>query len=59
MYCRACSNEINTLEQRLSRTIETSSVAQLNANGSAQLDDDTAALLQAGAAIQRRNRRSL
>ncbi len=44
---QACSNEINTLEQRLSRTIETSSVAQLNANGSAQLDDDTAALLQA------------
>lgn len=44
---QACSNEINALEQRLSRTIETSSVAQLNANGSAQLDDDTAALLQA------------
>ena len=44
---QACSNEINALEQRLSRTIETSSIAQLNANGSAQLDDDTAALLQA------------
>ena len=44
---QACSNEINALEQRLSRTIETSSVAQLNANGIAQLDDDTAALLQA------------
>ena len=44
---QACSNEINTLEQRLSRTIETSSVAQLNANGIAQLDDATAALLQA------------
>ncbi len=42
-----CSNEINALEQRLSRTIETSGVAQLNANGSAQLDEDTAALLQA------------
>ena len=36
---QACSNEINALEQRLSRTIETSSVAQLNANGIAQLDD--------------------
>ena len=44
---QACSNEINALEKQLSRTIATSSVAQLNANGSTQLDDDTAALLQA------------
>ena len=40
------SNEINTLEQKLSRTIATSDVAQLNANGSAVLDEDTAELLR-------------
>ena len=41
------ANEINALEQRLSRTIDTSDVAQLNANGTAQLSDDTAELLRA------------
>ena len=41
------ANEINTLEQRLSRTIDTSDVARLNAEGSAALDADTAALLRA------------
>lgn len=40
------SNVINTLEQKLSRTIESSDVAQLNANGSAVLDEDTAELLR-------------
>lgn len=44
---RACSTEINGLEQKLSRTIETSDVALLNANGSAGLSDDTAELLRA------------
>lgn len=43
---QSCSNEINALEQKLSRTIDTSDVAQLNANGTAQLSDDTAALLR-------------
>ena len=43
---QSCSNEINALEQKLSRTIETSDVAQLNANGTAQLSDDTAELLR-------------
>ena len=42
-----CSNQINALEQKLSRTIETSDVAQLNANGTAQLDTGTAELLTA------------
>lgn len=41
------ANEINTLEQRLSRTIDTSDVSRLNADGSALLDADTAALLDA------------
>ena len=40
------ANEINTLEQRLSRTIDTSDVARLNANGTAVLSNDTAALLR-------------
>ena len=40
------TNEINTLEQRLSRTIDTSDVARLNADGTAVLSDDTAALLR-------------
>ena len=40
------ANVINTLEQRLSRTIDTSDVAQLNANGTAVLSNDTAALLR-------------
>ena len=44
---QSCSNEINALEQALSRTIDTSDVAQLNANGTARLSDDTAALLSA------------
>lgn len=44
---QSCSNEINALEQALSRTIDTSDVAQLNANGTAQLSDDTAELLRA------------
>ena len=44
---QSCSNEINALEQKLSRTIDTSDVAQLNANGTAQLSDDTAELLRA------------
>ena len=44
---QSCSNQINTLEQELSRTIDTSDVAQLNANGTAQLSDDTAELLSA------------
>ena len=43
---QSCSNEINALEQKLSRTIDTSDVAQLNANGTAQLSGDTAALLR-------------
>lgn len=44
---QSCSNEINALEQALSRTIDTSDVAQLNANGTARLSDDTAELLRA------------
>ena len=40
------ANEINTLEQRLSRTIDTSDVARLNAGGTAVLSGDTAALLK-------------
>lgn len=40
------ANEINTLEQRLSRTIDTSDVARLNADGTAALSGDTAALLR-------------
>ena len=44
---QSCSNEINALEQELSRTIDTSDVAQLNANGAARLSDDTAELLNA------------
>ena len=44
---QSCSNEINALEQELSRTIDTSDVAQLNANGTARLSDDTAELLSA------------
>ena len=40
------ANEINTLEQRLSRTIDTSDVARLNAGGTAALSGDTAALLR-------------
>ncbi len=40
------ANEINTLEQRLSRTVDTSDVARLNADGTAVLSDDTAALLR-------------
>ena len=40
------ANEINTLEQRLSRTIGTSDVARLNADGTAVLSGDTAALLR-------------
>lgn len=40
------ANEINTLEQRLSRTIDTSDVARLNAGGTAVLSGDTAALLR-------------
>ena len=44
---QACSARINALEQKLSRTIETSDVSRLNAEGSAQLSEDTAALLRA------------
>lgn len=44
---QACSARINALEQKLSRTIETSDVSRLNAGGSALLDADTAALLDA------------
>ena len=44
---QACSARINALEQKLSRTIETSDVSRLNADGSALLDADTAALLDA------------
>ena len=44
---QSCSNEINALEQELSRTIDTSDVAKLNANGTTRLNDDTAALLRA------------
>lgn len=35
-----CSTQINTLEQKLSRTIATSDVSRLNADGTAQLDED-------------------
>ena len=41
------SGEINALEQELSRTIESSDVARLNAEGSAALREDTAELLRA------------
>ena len=44
---QSCSARINALEQKLSRTIETSDVSRLNADGSALLDADTAALLDA------------
>lgn len=40
------SNAINSLEQKLSRTIETSDVSRLNADGSAQLDEGVAQLLE-------------
>ena len=42
-----CSTQINALEQKLSRTIATSDVSRLNADSTAQLGGDTAALLQA------------
>ena len=35
-----CSTQINTLGQKLSRTIATSDVSRLNADGTAQLDED-------------------
>jgi len=44
---QACSARINALEQKLSRTIEDSDVSRLNAEGSARLSEDTAALLRA------------
>ena len=44
---QSCAARINALEQKLSRTIETSDVSRLNADGSALLDADTAALLDA------------
>lgn len=44
---QSASGEINELERKLSRTIDTSDVARLNAEGSAALDADTAALLRA------------
>lgn len=40
------ANIVNSLEQSMSRTIETSDVAILNATGSAELSCDTAVLLQ-------------
>lgn len=40
------ANIVNSLEQAMSRTIETSDVAVLNATGSAELGYDTAVLLQ-------------
>lgn len=43
---QSCSNEINALEQKLSRTIDTSDVARLNTDGTAALSGDTAALLR-------------
>lgn len=45
------ANIVNTLEQAMSRTIETSDVAQLNATGSAELRYDTAVLLEEAMAL--------
>lgn len=44
---KAVSREINRLENALSRTIDTSSVSRLNAEGGARLDEETASLLAA------------
>lgn len=42
----AAAREINRLERELSRTVETSDVYRLNADGTAAVSDETAALLQ-------------
>ena len=44
---QAASREISRLESVLSRTIDTSSVSRLNADGGARLDEETASLLAA------------
>lgn len=49
----AVSREINRLEQLLSRTLPDSDVSRLNLQGSAQLNTDTAALLQQAVALSR------
>lgn len=43
----ACGQELNRLEQQLSRTREDSPVSQLNRGGSARVSDETMELLQA------------
>lgn len=45
------ANIINSLEQSMSRTIDSSDVAQLNATGSAALRYDTAVLLEEAIAL--------
>ena len=45
------ANIVNSLEQSMSRTIDTSDVAQLNATGSADLRYDTAVLLEEAIAL--------
>lgn len=45
------ANIVNSLEQAMSRTIDSSDVAQLNATGSAALRDDTAVLLEEAIAL--------
>ena len=44
---KSVSREISRLENALSRTIDTSSVSRLNADGGARLDEETASLLAA------------
>ena len=45
------ANIVNTLEQSMSRTIDTSDVSVLNATGSAELRFDTAVLLEEAIAL--------
>ena len=45
------ANIVNSLEQAMSRTIDSSDVAQLNATGSAALRYDTAVLLEEAIAL--------
>ena len=47
----AASQEINALEQRLSRTRAGSEISTLNENGSAELSDETVQLLQSALAL--------
>ena len=48
---QAGANIVNTLEQSMSRTIDTSDVSKLNATGSAELRFDTAVLLEEAIAL--------